>query len=126
MNESKVDRRIKFRAWNAKKNKMFDHENISIGLKNTKNSDTWQYMQFIGLTDKHGREIYEGDIMEIGNSKRRCVVVFFGEQPSYRLEYIKAEMLIGGRPDTDFDPIPISQHHHQFEVVGNLYEGILQ
>lgn len=72
------------------------------------NTDT-SLMQYTGLRDKNGKEIYEGDIVDgshfFGSVSKDYYVVTFGEEGGKNLPYWKLPMDVG------------------VEIIGNIYEN---
>lgn len=128
-------REIKFRAWDKINNKMLIHEpgntlmipcglgvlwlNPSIKDNNyvIKNKH-FIMMQFTGLQDKNGIDIYEGDIVRCASNKR-CPheIVWMNEVPS-------SAILGGGMPGFYLSGL---NEGYSFmgeeEIIGNIYQN---
>lgn len=126
-------REIKFRAWNKNDKRIFidpqmiDFYNKKIGymqyqteyMPDTSYSipvgfEEFEYselMQYTGLKDEYGDEIYEGDIVTLHNSRYK--VIFNMEQARFVLRDDKFEM-----------EIPFTNNNNErMEIIGNIYEN---
>ena len=99
-----MQREIKFRAWNKAGKIMLNWDTIKYQL----NNQHFELMQFTGLHDKNGKEIYEGDIVHDPKCIGKEIVRFI---------------------DCGFELYhPVSrrglseQYAHNIEVIGNIYE----
>lgn len=124
-----MNRIIKFRAWNKEKNIMvYDNEddtcgdwdgccNSNVGMVNTildsKYYEKYEFMQFTGLHDKNGKEIYEGDI--VGDSEIKWTVKWNKHRMGFSL-YPTTKQL--------YDEMPVNVNNKLgFKVIGNIYDN---
>jgi len=115
-------REIKFRAWDSYKEEMYNWNQIVIfdikghlTLSNLLNGFIRHIkpIQFTGLNDKNGKEIYEGDIIKVLNNIDRVgEVAWFQEGMCYIIH------------DPDKMNERLSAYPKKwFEIIGNIYEN---
>lgn len=133
-------REIKFRAWDREEKRMTD-ANFSISRHGKiwwLNSDGalcgafenpsyaphyplqsgFVLMQFTGLKDKNGKEIYEGDILAINNISNIKYEVRFGNYEPYGSNERQQGFYL--YDDSDNSTIPLTEN---YKIVGNIYEN---
>lgn len=131
-------REIKFRAWSSKRKEMihFEEPEICIEYSNltfdcreyqgicelpegAEHIEDLELMQYTGLKDKNGKEIYEGDILKITNKpdwpSAFCEVRF-------DLGYFFIEMDGTSNP-LGLDLRGFVHEGWDYQVVGNIYEN---
>jgi hypothetical protein len=99
-------REIKFRAWDKENKEWCEWDDGDIVIHNDGTFEPHErlvLMQFTGLHDKNGKEIYEGDILSWGAGDKSVVKWEFGG------------FLAGGR----FQEIS----YEKSKIIGNIYEN---
>ena len=112
-----MNRKIKFRAWNEVSEKMLNwNDFLDTNMKNTfiaPESTGLILMQYTGLDDKNGKEIYEGDI--VGDNKIKWIVKWNKHRMGFSL-YPTTKQL--------YDEMPINvENKLGFKKLGNIYDN---
>ena len=74
-----MNRIYKFRAWGKEHKEMWTHDQMlesKFSLYDISQSSAYEVMQFTGLKDKNGKEIYEGDIVTSDYQRTLDEVIF--------------------------------------------------
>lgn len=132
-------REIKFRAYDKEENLMIYSDSVNYGChfevtqdsivcvmdesycdkfgnENFKCKIIEETMQYTGLKDKNGKEIYEGDYLK--NKRGEIYIVCWNHSLA---SYVKSRK----REDcgTDWESISLHLSYFGNEVIGNIYEG---
>ena len=123
-------REIKFRAWSKIAQKMANVSMMGLGMYLLETEDGYsgsndmediKLMQYTGLKDKNGKEIYEGDIVRVD------VEIIEVRQPElfecdafvvYGYEFCSGYFI------DNYNKVGLDRFYsHQPEVIGNIYEN---
>ena len=123
-------REIKFRAWDNENRQMLEVQELNfedcfygggMQIRTTMYSDYFDYremplMQYTGLHDKNGKEIYEEDIIEW--------TTYSGKKYRFSVEYSNkyAQYVIVNTLDVLMEYEPLGDYEN-IEVIGNIYEN---
>lgn len=116
--------KLKFRAWDKEFKEIYDVDMIRffsgiIEVDNESDHQTdkiskYEVMQFTGITDKNGKEIFEGDILKCFNGSQdkvgTVVQVFYDDTYT-------------GYYPFNRDEVGFNTNSNSIEVIGNIYEN---
>lgn len=110
-------RKIKFRFWDKGSERFIVDQNAPNGINELlEKSEKFGVipLQFTGLLDKQGKEIYEGDIVRSR--------VDAGADIYENWQDLDEEVYFGGGA---FYPVSMADTTKEYEVIGNIYESEL-
>ena len=128
-----MSREIKFRVWDVVNKRILDYADIMTlpmweVFPGTPEQRPFNVMQYTGLKDKKGVEIYEGDILEEHTpSASNYSVVKFGEIDISAF-YYKSKMCTCFYHDfsnfnDNWGEVTLGNNLKNIEVIGNIYEN---
>lgn len=125
-----MTREIKFRAWHPEWGEMVESSSsnawnydkrefypfcFEVGFSHYPHSDGWVLMEYTGMKDMNGREIYEGDIMNhLG---------LYG--PNFVVDYDRGifHLIYPGLPEHNNFYADLHKMLIHHAVIGNIYEN---
>jgi len=145
-----MKREIKFRAWHIKNEIMLFVSNLSwtesgnpddtvleiVQGINAYDSDKYELMQYTGLRDKNGKEIYEGDIVAwddcsdgkywriaevLINPDIQFSIIHLNESELNKLGYKNSKLQAGEL--FKYGAFIYTDTHNHLIVIGNIYEN---
>ena len=125
-----MNRQIKFRAWDKLGKHMYyanPHFSLDFlgkvyNLQNGAAGDDFELMQYVNLKDKDGKEIYEGDIVILRESRsiRDCKVLVSYNYMAFTFKYLSSMRL------ESFIPMELEIGQSSIggtEIIGNMFEN---
>ena len=131
-----MTREIKFRAWHNPHKEMIYNPNVCVVVLQQELPE-WELMQYTGLKDKNGVEIYEGDIVKTTVGKHLWWYLVttntnFGGNNLYLITRYRNFRHIDSGDDIEWGDFFVNERrdtlteydaNKNFEVIGNIYEN---
>jgi uncharacterized phage protein (TIGR01671 family) len=125
-----MTKEIKFRAWNIKNKSMID-EVLEMGFGCRHYPETWligddqrtdhfELMQYTGLKDKNGKEIYENDLLQYDGYNFKLI----NKEKIYQVRYDdNLAQYYAYNLENSFDTFLVVRAWKESKIIGNIYQN---
>ena len=128
-------REIKFRAWDKRGNFMYLvremfwlNKGLTVDdgatIREAIVGDNTELMQYTGLKDKNGKEIYDGDIICLHNINCPAEIIWNDKEACFACNWLSAETRrIRKEVGMPYLPGNLTSSGNPWEVIGNIHEN---
>jgi uncharacterized phage protein (TIGR01671 family) len=114
-----MNREIKFRAWESQLSKMHQWKDAKQWNFYWLESFTFVFMQYTGLEDKNGKEIYEGDVIHDTTTDSTIFVIECWNGCFQAVDKDDIELQVESEKYVEY----LWDVHQACEIIGNIYEN---
>jgi uncharacterized phage protein (TIGR01671 family) len=121
-----MSREIKFAFWHKRKKEMWHVESIDWRTKEVSNGgdvaslDDGDLLQFTGLLDKNGKEIFKGNLLQYDGDNFKLI----NKEKIYQVKYDdNLAQYYSYNLENSFDTFLVVRAWKESKIIGNIYEN---